>query len=298
MSRLADLELLQRAVDLGSLTAAAKALDWSPAAASTAIKRLEQQWGVPLLVRTTRSLRLSAEGEQLMPHLRQALRAIDEARAAAAAQREALQGELQIGMPSDLGRHVLLPWLTRFQQQHPGVALRLHFSDSTANLARSPLDLAMRYGTPPDSTQVALPLMPHNRRVLVASPGYLAQHGAPERPADLARHSALRFMLRDDLPRVWRFELAGQWHEAPVQGRLAANDGEVVKRWALEGQGIAYKSRLDVAAELRAGSLVHLRPDWLGEPSPLHLVLPGRGQLTPLVRALHQGLQRHLLTLA
>lgn len=297
MSRLADLELLRSAVDLGSLTAAAKALDWSPAAASTAIKRLEQQWGVPLLVRTTRSLRLSAEGERLMPHLRQALSALEEARAAAAAQRQALAGELQIAMPSDLGRHVLLPWLTRFQQQHPGVALRLHFADSNANLARTSLDLALRYGTPPESTQVALPLLPHNRRVLVASPAYLARHGVPQQPADLAQHAALRFMLRDALPRVWRLSLAGQWHEVPVQGRLAANDGEVVKRWALEGEGIAYKSRLDVAAELRAGSLVHVRPDWLGEPSPLHLVLPGRSQLTPLVRALHQGLQRHLHTL-
>lgn len=117
MSRIADLELLLRTADLGSLTAAAKALDLSPAGASAAIKRLEAQWGVALFVRSTRSLRLSAEGERLLPHLRQALQAIGEARALArgAGRSTVLQGELQLALPSDLGRNVLLPHLEAFQ---------------------------------------------------------------------------------------------------------------------------------------------------------------------------------------
>lgn len=292
MSRIADLELLLRTAELGSLTAAAKALDLSPAGASAAIKRLEAQWGVALFVRSTRSLRLSAEGERLLPHFRQALDAIAAARELASGTRRGavLQGELQMALPSDLGRNVLLPHLEAFQQRHPQLALRLHLSDRNADLMRAPVDLALRYGAPSDSAQVALPLLPGNRRLLVASPAYIARHGLPASAAELAQHEALRFMLRDELPKSWRLQIGGQWQDVPVQGRHSANDGELVKRWALAGIGIAYKSQLDVHAELRSGQLQHLHPDWLGEPSPLYLVVPGRRQLTPAARALRDWL--------
>ncbi|MDT7838177.1 LysR family transcriptional regulator [Aquabacterium sp. OR-4] len=297
MTRLADLELLLRTADLGSLTAAARALDWSPAAASAAVKRLEAQWGVAVFVRTTRSLRLSAEGERLLPHLRQALQCIGEAQAEVAAQRSTLRGGLQVAMPSDLGRNVLLPWLEAFQQRHPELALRVHLSDRNTDLMRAPIDAAIRYGTPADASLVALPLAPDSARVLVASPAYVAAHGAPETLAQLCQHEALRFMLNGEVPRCWRFCIDGQWHEAPVSGRHSANDGEVVKRWALAGLGIAYKSRLDVAAELDSGRLLHLRPDWGGEPSPLYMVVPGRRQLTPAARALRECLLQQLAPL-
>ncbi|MCH7343579.1 LysR family transcriptional regulator [Pelomonas sp. CA6] len=296
MTRILDLELLVRTAELGSLSAAARALDWSPAAASAAIKRLESQWGVPLFVRSTRSLRLSAEGERLLPHLRQALAALEEARAAATPQAE-LRGELQLAMPSDLGRQVLLPWLERFQQRHPRLVLRLHLSDQRADLMRSPVDAALRYGEPTRGSQVALPLAPDNERVLVASPAYVARHGVPQRPEELQQHEALRFMLGDELPRSWRLRVDGRWVEVPVQGRRSANDGEVVRRWALAGLGLAHKSWLDVAADVQAGLLLHLQPGWRGEGSPLFLVVPGRRQLTPAVRALRDWLLRELATL-
>ncbi len=294
MTRLADLELLLRTVDLGSLTAAAKALDWSPAAASAAVKRMEGFWGVPVFVRSTRSLRLSAEGERLIPHVRDAMQAMRDANAAANLQQNTLQGELQIAMPSDLGRHVLLPLLASFQKQHPKLALRLHLSDSNADLMRMPVDVAIRYGVPTDSSQVALPLVPDNTRMLVASPDYIAQHGMPSTPQQLSEHQALRFMLRDELPKSWRLQINGQWHDVAVSGMHAANDGEVVHRWALSGLGIAYKSKLDVAASLGRGELVHVNPHWAGEPTPLFMVLPGRAQLTHTARALKDWLQRQL----
>ncbi len=298
MTRLADLELLTRIADLGSLTAAAKALDWSPAAASAALKRLEAGWGVAVFVRSTRSLRLSAEGERLMPHVRQALQAMGEARVAALSPRQALRGELQISMPSDLGRHVLLPWLEGFQQRHPQLALRLHLSDRNADLMRVPVDIAIRYGAPAGSAQVALPLMPDNHRVLVASPAYLARHGTPTRVEDLLEHEALRYMLGGEVPRSWRLQIDGDWVDAPVRGHRSANDGEVVKRWALAGLGVAHKSWLDVSAELASGQLVRVNPAWRGEPAPLHLVLPGRRQVTPAARALRDWLRVRLDGLA
>ncbi len=294
MTRLADLELITRIADLGSLTAAAKSLDCSPAAASAALQRLEAQWGVAIFVRSTRSLRLSAEGERLMPHVRQALQALGQARAAAQPHRQVLRGELQISMPSDLGRHVLLPWLEAFQQRHPQLALRLHLSDHNTDLMRVPVDIAIRYGAPADSTQVALPLLPGNHRVLVASPAYLARHGVPAQARDLADHEALRFMLGGEVPKVWRLQIEHRWEDVPVHGRHSTNDGEVVKRWALAGLGIAHKSWLDVAAELATGQLVQVNPAWRGEPAPLHLVLPGRRQVTPAARALRDWIRQQL----
>ena len=291
MTRMTDLELFVRTAELGSLTAAAKALDWSPAAASAAIKRMESEWGAPVFVRSTRSLRLSTEGERMLPHIRQALQSLSDAQDAASTRRQALSGELQVAMPSDLGRSVLLPWLEQFQAAHPRLALRLHLSDHNTDLMRTPVDMALRYGVPASSTQVALPLAPANRRVLVAAPGYVARHGVPRTPDELVEHEALRFMLRDDVPRHWRVQIGGKWVEAPVQGRRSANDGEVVKRWALAGLGVAYKSWLDVAAEVGDGRLQRLNPHWIGEPSPLYLVVPGRAQMTPAARTLRDWLK-------
>lgn len=293
MTRLADLELFVRTADLGSLTAAAKAMDWSPAAASAAIKRLEVAWGATVFVLSTRSLRLSTDGERMLPHVREALSALTEAQAAVSKSRSALRGELQLSMPSDLGRNVLLPWLETFQQRHPDLALRLHLSDRNADLMRVPLDMAIRYGTPRDSAQVALPLLQDNPRLIVASPQYVARHGTPATVGELAQHQALRFMVGDEVPKTWRLCVDGKWMDAPVQGRHSANDSEIVTRWALDGIGIAYRSQLDMAAHIAAGRLVHINPHWIGELSHLHLIVPGRKQVTEAVRALRD----HLLPL-
>lgn len=296
MTRLADLELLVQTADLGSLTAAAKALDWSPAAASAAVKRMEEEWGVPLFVRSTRSLRLSSEGERLLPHVRQALQAMGQARDSVSPQRNVLRGTLKLTMPSDLGRSVLLPWLETFQQRHPQLGLQLHLSDHNADLLRTPMDLAIRYG-PVHATQIALPLAPQNRRVLVAAPDYVARYGVPATVDELRQHEALRFMIGGEVPDSWRLQIDGRWAEVPVQGRRSSNDGEVVKRWVLAGLGIAYKAWLDVSAELAAGRLLQIAPQWRGEVSPLHLVVTGRRHLTPAVRQLREWLSERCAAL-
>ena len=298
MTRLTDLELFVRTADLGSLTAAAKAMGWSPAAASAALKRLEATWGAAVFVRSTRSLRLSSEGERMLPLVREALGALSEAQAVASKTHTALRGELQISMPSDLGRNVLLPWLDSFQERHPDLSLRLHFSDRNADFMRTPLDMAIRYGAPRDSAQVALPLVQGTQRLLVASPTYITQHGMPNSANELLQHQALSFMVGDEVPKTWRLQVEGNWMDVPVQGQRSANDSEIVTRWALQGRGIAYRSRLDMAAHISAGRLVHVNPHWIGEPALLHLVVPGRKQVTPAARALRDHLVPLLTKLA
>jgi len=295
VTRFADLELLLRTADLGSLTAASKALGWSPAAASAAVQRLEAELGVPLFIRTTRSLRLSPEGERYVPHARRALQALADAQEAALDTRTSLRGLLRVSVTSDLGRHVLLPWLIDFQREHPSLELGLSVGDHLSDMLRSPVDAAIRYGAPADSSLIALPLLKAHRRVLVAAPAYLAAHGQPESAADLYdHHNALRFMVGGQLPNTWRLQIDSNWQDVRVRGDRFADDGEIVKRWLLAGLGLAYKGRLDVVDEIADGRLMQVCPQWLGEEVPLNLLVPNRMQLSPLVRQLRDWLVARL----
>jgi DNA-binding transcriptional LysR family regulator len=295
MRALNDLQLFVSAVEGGSLSAAARHLDLTPAAASAALKRLEADLGVPLLLRSTRRQRLTPQGELFLAHARQALESLAAARASLHSTQESVQGTLQVSMPSDLGRHVLRREFDAFLAAHPQLKLRLQVSDRLADVYRQPVDVVIRYGLPPDSNLVALPLVPDNRRVLVASPDYLARHGAPSTPQALSQHHILCYMLADDVHDQWQFTSPqGVPLQVRVQGRRVADDGELVRAWALEGQGIAYKSSLDVADDLRAGRLLPLCRDWQTEVSPLNLLCADRRQLSPAVRLLHAHLQPRL----
>jgi DNA-binding transcriptional LysR family regulator len=170
MKALSDLDIFVRTADNASLSATARALDLTPAAASAALKRLEAELGVPLFLRSTRSLRLTPHGERFLAQGRPALQALQQAGAQLAAGEQGFKGLLKLSAPSDLGRNVLLPWLDEFQTAYPEVELRLQLSDRMANVFSEPVDAAFRYGKPPDSSLVALPLALENRRVLCASP--------------------------------------------------------------------------------------------------------------------------------
>src|SRR5689334_13846777 len=157
MLRLDDLEVFVNTADRGSLSAAARMLDISPALASAAMKRLEEALQLRLFARTTRSLRLTAEGEHYLRHAREAVRQLREGHEAIRQGQQELAGLLKISMPSDLGRNVLLPWLDAFQADYPGISLQLFLSDRVADMYRQPVDLALRYGKLDDSGLVAMP---------------------------------------------------------------------------------------------------------------------------------------------
>jgi DNA-binding transcriptional LysR family regulator len=292
MKAFADLTVFVRAADAGSLSAAARALDISPAAASATIKRLEAELHTQLFVRSTRSLRLTLEGERFLAHAREALRAIDDAEQALHGDQAQLRGQLQLSMPSDLGRSLILPWLDRFIAEHPHVQLRANLSDYFADVYRQPVDVALRYGPPPDSSLIALPLRPDNRRVLCASPQYLARHGAPEHPDRLVEHNCLRQMIRGEIHERWRLRRGEDDRTIRVQGDRVADDGHAVKQWAVAGHGIAYKSWIDVSQEVLSGRLQVLCRDWRGEDAPLNLVCPDRRLLSPPVQRLREFLKQ------
>lgn len=291
MVRFEDLRIFVSAADHGSFSAAARELDLTPAVASAALKRLELTLETRLFVRSTRSLRLTSDGERYLEYARSAISTLEAGKNAMARDKTAISGTLSVSIPSDLGRNVLLPWLDDFQHQHPRVSFQVRISDRLADLYRQPVDIAIRYGTPNDSALVALPLAERNRRVVCASPAYLARHGVPQAPADLRRHNCLSFVLGETLHDRWTFDREGTSTTVPVKGDRVGDDGDLVRRWALAGHGVAYKSRYDVLSDLRAGRLVELLPDYVTEPSPLYLLCVHRMLLSPAVKRMREFLQ-------
>ncbi|WAH58157.1 LysR family transcriptional regulator [Pseudomonas silvicola] len=292
MLRFDDLQLFVRAADLGSLSAAARGMDLSPAVASAALKRIEAQLGARLLARSTRSLRLTAEGEGFLEYARTALASLEEGRQVLARGQEQPGGLIQLSAPSDFGRNVLLPWLDDLQQRYPDLSVRLLLGDRIADLFRQPVDLALRYGEPEDSSLVALPVSPDNRRVLCASPGYLAAHGRPRQVEQLAQHNCLLFMLGGRVHEHWRFGDGRREVGLTVRGDRFSDDADVVRRWALAGMGIAYKSWLDVANDVMAGRLEVVMPHLAGERTPLNLLCAHRAQLSKSVKVLHERVRK------
>jgi len=291
MLRFDDLQLFVRTAETGSLSAAARLLDVSPAVASAALKRLEQQLQVRLLARSTRSLRLTPEGELYLVHARLALQSLEEGRQQLVGSQEGICGVLQLSAPSDLGRNTLLPWLDAFQDEHPQLQLRLLLADRVADLFREPVDIALRYGAPEDSSLVALPVAPENRRVLCASPSYLARHGSPSSVEELHQHNCLLYMLHGRAYDRWHFQDGKREVLMNVAGDRVCDDADVTRRWAVAGRGVVYKSWLDVAEDVCEGRLQVLLPNWLGEPTPLYLVCAHRAQLSKAVHLLREFVQ-------
>jgi DNA-binding transcriptional LysR family regulator len=273
---LQDLELLLQVAERGNMSEVGRQLNMTTAAVSAAIKRLEAGLDVSLFERTTRSLRLSAAGEAFIPHLQQILGALDVAESELRNLQTLVAGEIRIGLPSDLGRNLLINVLDEFQSAYPQVKFIIHLSDYIQDLYRDELDIVIRYGDLQDSNLIAAKLC-DNRRVLVASPEYIANHTPVESLEDLAAHNCLMFYRNDRPYSKWQFDQNDEVITVKVTGDRSANDGELVKRWASTGKGIAYKSALDVARELESGELVELLKGlYRGQSTPVYLLYKER----------------------
>lgn len=204
-----------------------------------------------------------------------------------------VRGMLQIAVPSDLGRNLLLTLFRDFRQRHPALRLRLLFSDQLTDVFKDPVDVAFRYGNNDDASFISLPVAPENRRVLVASPEWIARHGEPQTLEELSQHNALIYILRGRPFDRWSLSLDGVVQQQKVSGTVMSDDAEVIRRLAIAGEGIAYKSMLDVSDDLRAGRLRRLLPRYHGDVVPLNLICPHRKQLSAAVRLLYEEVKSH-----
>lgn len=288
---LEDLNIILKVAEFRSISAAAESLDMRTATASAAIKRVERSLGVDLFIRTTRHLRLSAAGERYIPNCEQALQMLELAKQNVKDDLDIVDGELRISAPSDLGRHLVLPWLDEFMNAHSGVSLKLHVSDSNIDFYRDPVDIALRYGSPTDSNLYGFKIC-NVPRVLCATQAYIDEYGMPEHPTDLTTHNALLYQLHDIVHDVWEFSHQDEVIKVKMNSNRAANDAELVRRWCVAGKGISAKSVLDMSHDLLADRVVQLLPEYEPQKTELWLVCPSRQSITPAVRLLRDYLKQ------
>jgi DNA-binding transcriptional LysR family regulator len=263
------------------MSAAAAELGVSPAVVSKRLATLERRAGQRLIHRTTRRLAPTDEGLALLPHVERVLEALAAAEARLAQGAEAPQGLLRVSTPISFGRLHVAPVAAVLVERHRGLDIELLLDDRLVDLVDARIDVAVRIGQPRDSSAV-LHRLADSYRILVAAPAYLDRRGRPTHPDDLTAHDGLRW---DSATTPWRLEgPGGAVVEVATRSRLRANSGDVVQDWTLTGQGVLLKSEADVAAELRAGRLERVLPDWASAPAPIYALTPSRRQTPAKVR--------------
>ena len=285
IENIGDLHVLVHTVSGGSLTAAARALGITPAAASATLKRLEAQLGTRLFERSTRAMRLTPPGQILLEYAQRAFELLAEGEAQLDAERGALVGTVRVSAPSDLTRTVLMPMFDEFLRLHPGVKLALNVGDRVLDVLRDEVDLAIRYGELSDSRLVARRLLLAHP-VLSASPDYLSRHGTPHTPTDLVDHNCISFIRGGRTFSSWRFGQSGQWTEIRIGGDRIVDDASLAREWAISGAGIIFMTEIEQRHDLQSGNLVRLLTEWETDPYPLHALLPSGRFVPNRVRAL------------
>ena len=256
--------------ELESFAAAARRLDISPAAVTRAVSALEDQLGVKLLLRTTRSVRLTEAGGRYLEDTRHILASINEANAAAAGINATPKGDLAVTAPILFGKKFVMPCIVRYLQQYPEVDVSAYFLDRVVNMVEEGMDVAVRIGPLPDSGLKAL-RVGRVRRMLCASPDYLARHGVPKHPSDLAGHAVIG--TTNLSPRAgWRFGVTEEPTTVRMKPRLTvtSNDGAIAA--ASGGLGIARLLSYQVADELANGQLQVILAEYEEAPWPIHVL--------------------------
>ncbi|MEE1673669.1 LysR family transcriptional regulator [Agarivorans aestuarii] len=287
---LEDLQVILKVAECRSISAAAAKLDMRAATASAAVKRVEAHLGAEIFVRTTRHLRLSSAGERYIPQCEQALLMLEQAKQNMKHDLDVIDGELRIALSSDLGRNVISPWLDEFMASYPALSLRSSISDSNIDFYRDSVDMALRYGSPSDASVYGFKIC-KVPRLLCASPEYLLKHGSPQQPEDLREHNGLLYQLHDIVHDVWRFSHQQQEYKIKMPSNRAANDGDLVRRWCVDGHGLAVKSSLDMAADLLSGKLVSVMNSYQPTATELWLICPSRQSITSAMRLLRDNLR-------
>ncbi len=281
MDHLQCLRTFVAVAEAGSLAGAARQRDISAPTATRAIAMLERRLGATLILRTTRSLRLTDAGEQFLADTRRVLAELDAAEAAVTGARGHAQGLLSITAPELFGQRHIAPLLFEFLDQHPQVQARAFFSNRIVHLIDEGFDVALRIATLPDSGLTAVPVGTL-RVVLVASPAYLTRHGTPRIPADLALHRAVGFAIEGQGRVGWNFP-RHRVVKSPAE-RLVVNSNATKVAAAVAGQGITRALAYQVTDEVRDGRLRLLLTAYEPPPVPVHLVYPAGRTATAKVR--------------
>jgi DNA-binding transcriptional LysR family regulator len=281
MDQIKQIEAFVNSATRGSLSAAALVEGITPAVIGRRLDALEQRLGVKLLVRTTRKLTLTFEGQAFLEDCQRILNDLANAETAVSLGGVRASGHLKVSAPAGFGRRHVAPQLAVFMQANPGVTVTLDLTDRLVDLLNEGIDCAIRIGEMADSSLVSSKLG-EMRRVVVASPDYLERHPAPQTPAGLAAHNCLSLGQQ----RGWTLcELPnGEVKSFKVTGSFECNDGAVLHEWALAGEGLAWRSMWEVGGELASGHLVSVLDAYAAPPMGIYAVFPQRRHLPLRVR--------------
>ncbi|MEO0432586.1 MAG: LysR substrate-binding domain-containing protein [Cyanobacteria bacterium J06656_5] len=274
-----SLRLFLRIAALGGVSAAAQDLSLSPASASARLVKLEETVGFRLFNRTTRAVSLTTDGEAFLPYAQQIIETLETGLSAVQGQGAEAEGLLRITMPGSFGRMYIIPVLADFHTRYPRVSLDLRLSDTVLDVVEGAYDLIIRNAPLTDSSLILRKLAP-DHRLLVASPTYLAQHGAPSVPDDLLEHQCVSLAEATK----WTFE-NGQTVSVPRS--FVVNDGEALRKMLEQGLGIGIKSVWNASESLKSGLLVEVLPDFpLVTAASIWLLYPSRRIIAPKVHAM------------
>ena len=280
--RAREMEVFSSVAQSGSFSAAGRALGLTPSAVSRTIDRIEARLGVRLMLRTTRVLTLTAEGQTYLGAARRILADLDDAEQSIADQ-GAPRGRVRVSAALAHGRMSVVPLLGAFVRLYPHILVDISLTDAVVDVAAGQADVAIRFGKLPDSPLTARRLGETGRTV-VASPDYLARRGTPRVPEDLHDHDCLNFNCRRAEP-VWPFRRDGRDYALTVSGPVEANNGETLTQLALAGVGVTRVGNFSVADAIDDGRLVPLLEDFnSGDREPIHAVFVGGANMPARVR--------------
>lgn len=297
MDMLTCMRVFVAVVDAGSFAAAAERLGLSRAMASKYVGHLESHLGSRLLHRTTRKLGLTETGSAYFDRCHQILAEIAEAEAVAMRLTAQPQGRLRLTMPVSFSLRHVTPLLARYMARYPAVNVDVTLNDRRVDLIDEGFDLALRIGPSPEPGLIARRLAT-DHFAICAAPAYLAQHGLPQRPQDLARHDCLLYSY-SSAGSEWALRATdGSIQTVRVSGKLRANNGDLLNQLGLDGVGLLRQPRFLVGEALRDGRLVEVLADYRSEPIGIYAVYPSRPHLSAKVRTFVDELVAHFTTRA
>ncbi|MAK90702.1 MAG: LysR family transcriptional regulator [Oleibacter sp.] len=291
-----DLQVLLTVVREQSFAAAARQLGQSPAYVSKRIQTLESTLGCRLLQRSTRSLKLTADGERVLPWATQVLNSLRDMQDDLSDARVSPKGRMLICSSAGFGRSYLAPAVSALSQQYPQLEIRLEVTDRLVDITEEGIDLEIHVGDELPPQHISR-LLIANQRILCASPDYLQKHGTPQTLADLSQHQCLVLKEKNNVFGLWALEHDGQVETVKVRGPLSSNNGEIVMQWALDHCGIILRSQWDASPHLQSGRLLQVLPQY-SQSANIWAVYPQRlsqsARLRVCVEFLQTWLQRVL----
>lgn len=287
MDQFKQIEAFANAALRGSLAEAARLTHVTPVVIGRRIDALELRLGVKLLLRNTRKLTLTQEGQAFLEDCQRVLTDLSNAETAVSLGSIRARGHLKVSAPAGFGRRHVAPLVADYLTTHPEVRVSLDLTDRVVDMMNEGVDCAVRIGEMTDSDLISTRLA-EMRRVIVAAPSYLAEHGVPSAPTELAHHNCLVLGQQ----RGWSLRVGNGVQVVKVAGTLECNDGAVLHEWAVAGKGLAWRSLWEVGDDIASGRLKTVLDEYSAPPVGIYAVFPDRRHLPLRVRLFIDDLKR------